>query len=188
MGEPWDKSIMFFRILTGKAIPVALYEQLRKPLKRIFIVTPFLEDYEFFGRSPLSKFLSKHASEGAGITLLTMPPEGTNGTARSFTRKYQLLEQLTKEGVDVRLNVNLHAKVFLFDESAITRATILGSANLTTAAMNERLEIALLTYNRELFGSVLSIVYKFWNNLSTKTFMKWKLENAVKIRSVLGGK
>jgi len=187
MSEPRNKSTMFFRILTGKAIPVALYGQLRRPLKRIFIVTPFLEDYEFLGSSPLSKFLSKHVSEGVGITILTMPPEGTNGTTRSFTRKYQLLNQLMRQGIDVRLNAKLHAKVFLFDESEITRATILGSANLTTAAMNERLEIALLTYNRELFGDVLSIVYKFCNDLSTKTFMKWKLENAVRIRSVVGG-
>ncbi|MCL0041396.1 phospholipase D family protein, partial [Dehalococcoidia bacterium] len=153
--------------------------------QRLFIVTPFLEDYEFFGRGPLSKFLSKKLSEGANVTMLTMPPEGTNGTKSSFLRKYRLMHLLSTRGVDVLFNRKLHAKVFLFDESEITKACILGSANLTTAAMNERLEIAIFTYNRKVFDEVLAIVYRFMNDPATTIFVQWKRREAAKIRAIV---
>ena len=172
------------RVVSGKQIPTALYAQLRRPLQRLFIVTPFLEDYEFFGRGPLSVFLSKQLSEGAGVTMLTMPPEGTNGTKSSFLRKYRLMHLFSTRGADVLFNRRLHAKVFLFDETEITKACILGSANLTTAAMNDRLEIAIFTYNRKLFDEVLAIVYKFMNDPTTMTFMQWKHREATKIRAI----
>jgi len=143
-----------------------------------------LEDYEFFGRGPLSVFLSKQLSEGAGVTMLTMPPEGTNGTKSSFLRKYRLMHLFSTRGADVLFNRRLHAKVFLFDETEITKACILGSANLTTAAMNDRLEIAIFTYNRKLFDEVLAIVYKFMNDPTTMTFMQWKHREATKIRAI----
>lgn len=179
-------TIIPLRIISRREIPVALYGQLRRPLQRMFIVTPFLEDYEFFGKGPLSKFILKHVSEGVEVMMLTMPPEGTNGTKASFSRKYVLMKSLVSQGVDVRFNGKLHAKVFLFDESQVTKACILGSANLTAAAMNERLEIAMLSYNREVFKSVLSIIYQFRNDSSTMTFREWKKKEAYKIKQIMG--
>lgn len=174
------------RVVSRKEIPIALYGQLRRPLQRLFIVTPFLEDYEFFGKGPLSKFISKHLSEGTEVSMLTMPPEGTNGTKKAFSRKYILMRLLASQGVDIRFNHKLHAKVFLFEESEITKACILGSANLTAAAMNERLEIAILTYNRQVFDKVLSTIYQFRNDSDTMTFIKWKQHQATRIKEIMG--
>lgn len=174
------------RVISRKEIPIALYGQLRRPLQRLFIVTPFLEDYEFFGKGPLSRFISKHISEGTEITMLTMPPEGTNGTKKAFTRKYILMRLLASQGVKVQFNHKLHAKVFLFDESEITKACILGSANLTARAMNELLEIAIFTYNREVFNRVLITICQFQNDSDTMSFMKWKQKNTAKIKEIMG--
>lgn len=180
-----NHSSVRLRVISRKEIPIALYGQLRRPLQRLFIVTPFLEDYEFFGRGPLSKLLSKHLIEGTEITMLTMPPEGTDGTKKSFSRKYILMRLLASQGVNVQFNHKLHAKVFLFDESEVTKACILGSANLTTRAMNELLEIAIFTYNREVFNRVLSTICQFQNDSDTMSFMKWKQKNTAKIKEIM---
>lgn len=174
------------RVISRKEIAIALYGQLRRPLQRLFIVTPFLEDYEFFGKGPLSRFILKHLSESTEITMFTMPPEGTDGTKKSFSRKYILMRLLASQGVNVQFNHKLHAKVFLFDESEVTKACILGSANLTTRAMNELLEIAVFTYNREVFKKVLSTIHQFQNDFDTMSFMEWKQENIAKIKEIMG--
>lgn len=173
------------RVISREEIPIALYGQLRRPLQRLFIVTPFLEDYEFFGKGPLSRFISKHLSEGTEITMLTMPPEGTDGTKKSFSRKYILMRLLASQGVDVQFNHKLHAKVFLFDESEVTKTCILGSANLTARAMNELLEIAIFTHNREVFNRVLITICQFQNDSDTMSFMKWKQKNTAKIKEIM---
>jgi len=177
----------YWRILSGSNIPVTLYGRLRRSLRTVYIVTPFLEDYEFFGKGPLSKLLLRQIMEGVDITMLTMPPEGTNGTKKAFSRKYRLMNMLSTQGVKVLFNSKLHAKVFLFDESEVTKACILGSANLTRAAMDERLEIAVFTHNRDFYQRVLSVVVKFRDDSSTKDFLKWKYENAAIIREKIGG-
>ena len=180
-----DSKAARLRVITGQEIPTTLYTQLRRPLNRLFIVTPFLEDYEFFGKGPLSKFLSKQLTEGTKISMLTVPPEGINGTKKAFERKYRLTSLLWSRGVDISFNSKLHAKVFLFDESEVTKATILGSANLTTAAMNVRLEIAIFTHNRGVFNEILSIVRRFEKDSGTMTFAKWRAKAASKIKSIM---
>lgn len=172
------------RVVTGKAIPTTLYGLLRRPLQQIFIVTPFLEDYEFFGRGPLSTMLERQLAEGTNITLLTLSPEGTNGTNSAFRRKYSLMEFLVARGVEVLFNQRLHAKAFLFDESSVTKACLLGSANLTSAAMNDRLEIAMFTYNRSIFDRVRTVLYQFRNDSDTVQYLQWKHRQATKIKAL----
>lgn len=172
------------RVVTGNAIPRTLYGLLRRSLQKIFIVTPFLEDYEFFGRGPLSTMLERQLVEGTSITLLTMSPEGTNGTRSAFRRKYTLMEGLAAKGVEVLFNHRLHAKVFLFDESDVTKACLLGSANLTTAAMNDRLEIATFTYNHTVFNDILAVLYGFRNDSDTVQYAQWKNKEAAKIKAI----
>lgn len=172
--------------ITGRDISIALYARLRRPLKEIWIVTPFLQDYEFFRRSPLSTLLTKQLAEGVKVVLLTMPPEGTNGTRRAFSRKYTLLRRLAHQGAQIWLNRQLHAKVFMFDESQAIRACILGSANLTTAAMNERLEIALLSFNQQLYHDVMRIIRGFLIDSRTKSFFTWRVSKAAEIKRILG--
>ena len=171
------------RVVTGNAIPRTLYGLLRRPVEQIFIVTPFLEDYEFYGRGPLSKMLERQLAEGASITLLTMAPEGTNGTKSAFRRKFTLMEFLVARGVEVLFNQRLHAKVFLFDESEVTKACLLGSANLTNAAMNDRLEIAMFTHNRTIYRNVLTVLYGFRNAADTVKYAQWKHKEAAKIKA-----
>lgn len=182
-----DKTSIYWRVISGRNIPLTLFGRLRRPLRKIFIVTPFLEDYEFYGKGSLSRFLLKHISEGVKITMLTMPPEGKNGTKKSFSRKYKLMNFLAVQGVRVLFNSKLHAKVFLFDESEITKACILGSANLTRAAMEDRLEIAIFTHNRDIYKKVLSIIDEFKEDDDTISFIKWKYEKASLIKEIMGG-
>lgn len=173
--------------ITGKEIPRAIYARLRRNLQCIYIVTPFLEDYEFFGKSPLSWFLFKHVAAGTSVYMFTTPPGSPPTSQRAFVTKYRLLNSLNARGVKVQVNPQLHAKIFLFEEPAITKTTIVGSANLTVPAMNERLEIALLSFNRELYERVLIIIKKFLNHHDTKTFLRWKIGEAGRIKQVLGG-
>ena len=91
----------YWRVLSGSNIPVTLYGRLRRSLRTIYIVTPFLEDYEFFGKGPLSRLLLRQIAEGVDITMLTMPPEGKNGTKKAFSRKYKLMNMLYTQGVKV---------------------------------------------------------------------------------------
>ena len=173
--------------ITGKEIPLALYARLRRNLRCIYIVTPFLEDYEFFKKSPLSSFLLKHIAAGTSVFMFTTPPGSPPSSKQAFSMKYRLLDNLNAQGVEVHVNPQLHAKVFLFDEPPITKATIVGSANLTKPAMDERLEIALLSFNRELYERVLSIIRKFLNHDDTKPFLRWKVSEASKIKQIVGG-
>lgn len=173
--------------ITGREIPLALYARLRRNLECIYIVTPFLEDYEFFNKSPLSSFLLRHIAVGTSIYMFTTPPGSPPTSKRAFVMKYRLLDSLNARGVKVQVNPQLHAKIFLFDEPLTTKTTIVGSANLTAPAMNERLEIAFLSFNRELYDRVLSIVKKFLNHNDTKSFLRWKVAEARKIKQIVGG-
>ena len=166
-------------VVTGEAIPTTLYRQLRRPLQHILIVTPFLQDYEFFGRGPLSKMLERQLIDGTTITLMTTAPVGGPS---EFTRKYTLMELLVAKGVDVLFNDRLHAKIYLFDESDVTKACLLGSANLTNSAMDKLLEVAMFTHNRTIFKDVLTVFYKFRNEPDTIRFSRWKHEEAVTIK------
>ena len=175
------------RVVTGKAIPTTLYGLLRRPVEQIFIVTPFLEDYEFFGRDPLSRMLDRQLAEGTSISLLTTSPPGTNGTKSAFKRKYILMEYLAGRGVEVLFNEHLHAKIFLFNESEVTKACLLGSANLTTAAMNKLLEVAMFTHNRTVFKEVLTVIHRFRNDIATVHYSQWKHKEAATIKAITEG-
>ena len=169
------------RVVTGNAIPNALYRQLRRPLQHIFIVTPFLQDYEFIGRGPLSQMLERQLVDGTRITLMTTAPQGKKP---EFTRKYTLMELLVAKGVDVLFNDRLHAKIYLFDESDLTKACLLGSANLTNSAMDRLLEVAMFTHNRTIFKDVLTVFYGFRNEVDTIQFSQWKHKEAAKIKAM----
>lgn len=173
--------------ITGKEIPLALYARLRRNLQCIYIVSPFLEDYKFFNRSPVSSFLLKHLAAGTSVQILTTPPGDPPSSKRAFVMKYRLLNSLNTRGIDIQVNSKLHAKIFLFEEPAITKTTIVGSANLTVPAMNERLEIALLSFNHKLYERILIITKKFLHHHDTTSFIQWKVAESKKIRRMLGG-
>ena len=168
------------QVVTGKAIPTMLYRQLRRPLQGILIVTPYLHDYDFFGRGPLSRMLENQLVEGTRITLMTTAPTGRKS---EFTRKYALTELLVTKGVDVLFNDRLHAKIYLFDESDVTKTCLLGSANLTNAAMDRLLEVAMFTHSRTIFEDILTVYYGFRNDPETIQFAQWKRKKAETIKS-----
>ena len=167
------------RMVTGKAIPTTLYSQLRRPLQHILIITPFLQDYEFVGKGPLSQMLERQLVDGTTITLMTTAPQGRPS---EFTRKYTLMELLVAKGVNVLFNDRLHAKIYLFDESDLTKACLLGSANLTSGAMDKLLEVAMFTHNRTIFKDVLTVFYGFQNEPDTIQFSQWKHREAATIK------
>ncbi len=80
------------------------------------------------------------------MRLLTTPPPGKGA---GYQAKIQMLEGLERAGIEVFVNENLHAKVYLF-RHPIMNLAVVGSANLTTDGMEKWVEIALVSYNEEL--------------------------------------
>jgi phosphatidylserine/phosphatidylglycerophosphate/cardiolipin synthase-like enzyme len=151
---------------------MAIYERFRRPQGSIYIVSPYLQDYAFLGTSPLSTLLLSHLASGAEVTLLTTPPPGSPEKATA-KEKFRLLKQLNDRGVRVLVNNDLHAKIYLFEESSVTKSVILGSANMTTPAMERLLEIALVSYNHELYSGVNRIVARFEHDTRTVPLVRW---------------
>ncbi len=93
------------------------------------------------------------------------------------------MELLVAKGVNVLFNDRLHAKIYLFDESDLTKACLLGSANLTNSAMDKLLEVAMFTHNRTIFKDVLTVFYGFRNERDTIRFSQWKHREAASIKA-----
>ena len=160
------------RAVTGRAISSELYARLRRPQESIYIVSPFLQDYSFLGTAALSSLLLKQLASGTQVTALTTPPPG-NREKRAAKVKYLLLKMLRERGVRVLVNDMLHAKIYLFEESSITRSVIMGSANMTTPAMDKLLEVAIASYNHDFYKALFQIVIRFENDRGTMNLTRW---------------
>lgn len=158
--------------VTGRDISTELYARLRRPQNSIYIVSPYLQDYSFLNTSPLSSLLLNQLSVGTRVTILTTPPPGRPERSAAKT-KYVLLRRLRDQGVRVLVNTELHAKIYLFEESVITRSVIMGSANMTSHAMNELLEVVIASYNHEFYKALFQIVIRFEDHRGTMDLTRW---------------
>lgn len=161
--------------LTGRAIPTTLLGRFRRASERVYVVSPFLEDYEFRPLSRLGDLLARQVDDGASVRLLTCPPAGRASEVR---RKRAMLESFERRGVDVHVNTRLHAKIYLFMDSRRQFAMV-GSANMTTGGMEKHVELALLSMNADLGRRLEANVAAFLSMPETQNFRRWKLDNPV---------
>jgi len=159
--------------LTGKNIRLALFGRLRRRAARCYVVSPFLEDYEFEPLDTLSHFLGKYVDDGCHVILLTCPPAGK---VSEVLRKHELLEKFQRKGVNVRVNASLHAKVYLFVDDHRPMSMV-GSANMTSGGMEKHIELALLSHNAALTSRLEVNIRRFLDLPGTITFRRWAMGN-----------
>lgn len=99
------------------------------------------------------------------------------GSAREIRRKWDLLDRMDRNGIPVRVNAALHAKVYLFIDDRRPMSMI-GSANLTGGGMEKHVELALVSHNHDLNRRVEAAVGRFLEMPTTKTFRRWVVDNA----------
>jgi phosphatidylserine/phosphatidylglycerophosphate/cardiolipin synthase-like enzyme len=160
--------------LTGRDISLALYGRLRRSTAKCYVVSPFLQDYEFRPVETLSRFLGRYVDGGVDVTLLTRPPMGSRQEIR---RKWKLLEAMERVRIPVQVNPALHAKVYLFIDAA-RPMTLVGSANMTSGGMDKYVELALLSHNSDLASRVEAKVVRFLQMPTTQAWRRWSTLNA----------
>jgi len=177
-------------ILDGSGVAVEVLQAIgyRTVLKKATIVSYNMQDYDFWGQGNLSRLLLRQLSLGASVRLLTTPPPG-KPTNASFRTKYLLLSELEKNGVEIFLNEKLHAKAYLFWNSAGHATSIIGSANLTGPGFGMRLaphdslvEMAIISEEESFFldanGFVDSTVIL---DKRTEDYATWFSRNSMEI-------
>ena len=163
-------------------------------LNQATIVSFNMQDYEFWGDGALSNLLIRQLAYGAKITVMTTPPPGNSGRRNSFKSKLRLLEQLDKNGADVYLHPNLHAKAYLFQDSMKSEMVIVGSPNLTSGGFGRRgsntpdlIELALLTKDPLVYSSTAKLIETdLIGNSGTLAFATWAANNRSKIEEAKG--
>jgi len=182
--------------ITGQDIALEVLQCLgyRYVLRRAFVVTYTLQDYEFGMHRLLSTLLHRHTALGADITVLTTPPPG-KGTKAAFKRKLDLLTDFVRDGITVFVNENLHAKAYIFLDERGVETTIVGSANLTSRGVgvphspeSNLIEMALVTWDTGVYNAVVRIIEnEFLNDRKTTDFATWSALNIGKIAKARGG-
>lgn len=160
----------------------------RTSLKTATIVSYNMQDYDFWGQGNLSHLLMRQLTLGASVQVITTPPPGAP-TKSGFKAKYALLSILEKNGVRVFLNEKLHAKAYLFLDSAETTTTIIGSANLTGPGFGMALtpkdslvEMAMVTGDPDTLKRALQFVdAKILADSRTEEFSTWFSRNSAEI-------
>jgi hypothetical protein len=177
-------------ILDGGGVALEVLQAIgyRTVLTKATIVSYNMQDYDFWGQGNLSRLLLRQLSLGASVRLLTTPPPG-KPTGAAFRAKYLLLSELQRNGVEIFLNEKLHAKAYLFWNSAGQATSIIGSANLTgpgfgmTLAPHDSLvEMAIVSEEESFFlnanGFVDSTVIL---DKRTEDYATWFSRNSMEI-------
>ena len=177
-------------ILDGGEVALEVLQAIsyRTTLKTATIVSFNMQDYEFWGHGNLSHLLLRQLALGASVRLFTTPPPG-KPTGAAFKAKYLLLSALQKNGVQVFLNEKLHAKAYLFLDSANTTTSIVGSANLTGPGFGMHLtpheslvEMAVVCEDGVIYGDANKFVDdKIVGDKRTVDFATWFSLNSVEI-------
>ena len=125
---------------------------------------------------------------------MTTPPPGNSGRKQAFRRKLRLLEDLDKQGVDVYVHPDLHAKAYLFEDDRSKAMLIVGSPNLTKQGFGTigssgggLLELALLTGERLVYSSTENFIARHLiGNSGTLSFGTWVANNLRAISEARG--
>ena len=163
-------------------------------LNQATIISFNMQDYEFWGNGILSSLLIRQLAYGAKITVMTTPPPGGNGRSNRFKSKLRLLEQLDKNGAEVYLHPDLHAKAYLFQDSMKSEMMIVGSPNLTSRGFGTRgsntpdlIELALLTKDPLVYSLTAKLIETdLIGNPGTLDFATWAANNRSKIEEAKG--
>lgn len=163
-------------------------------LKEALIISYNMQDYDFWGQGRMSTLLRRQIANGAKVTLMTTPPAG-KGTKKAFKDKLFLLEELNRNGVNVYLNEDAHAKAYLFVDDREVKTTIVGSANLTRkgfgiwrAPEKSLLELAFITVNPEVHHKTTEVIQmELIGDSRTMDFKTWVASNPEKIALAKGG-
>lgn len=182
-----------FEILDGGEVAQEILQAIgyAKILQAATIVSFNLQDYSFSGHGLLSRLILRQRANGAAIKFVTTPPPG-KPTQNAFQDKYRLLRALVNAGVEVFLNQRLHAKAYLFLDSAGVTTAIIGSPNLTfgafgpTASPHDRwIEMAVHTSGTTLFSKAHDFIdNKIVLHRETEDFQIWFNRNAAAIAKV----
>ena len=160
------------------------------------IISFNMQDYDFWGNGRLSSHLLRQLSLGARVVVMTTPPRGKTGLGPEFRRKLSLLEDLDKNGAEVYLNEQLHAKAYLFLDSKDAKMLIVGSANLTSSGFglsgkssDDLLELALLTGDSQIYSSTSQVIEaKLLGDSDTVDFATWLRLNRSKVARAKGAR
>ncbi|MBT9143360.1 MAG: hypothetical protein DDT29_01761 [Dehalococcoidia bacterium] len=165
-----------------------------RALREAFVISYNMQDYDFWGHGRLSDLLRRQVGNGAKITLLTTPPPG-KGVNQAFKDKLWLLENLSREGIEIYLHDRLHAKAYIFTDDRELCMTIVGSANLTSrgfgvrgASQEDWLELAILTADPDVYRATVELARKrLFGDSETLDFATWAAKNYEKIALAKGG-
>ena len=163
-----------------------------RSLAKATIVSYGLQDYDFGGQRVLSELLRRQIAYGARVTVMTTPPQGS-GRGQDFRRKLGLLEELDKNGADVYVHPDVHAKAYLFEDNASGAVVIVGSPNLTAPGFGthgtarELLELALLSGEQGVYSSTEKLIIDaLIGNAGTMDFATWVAQNATSVAAARG--
>lgn len=127
-----------------------IFEMIRDPqLRTARIVAPFATDVLYGSLGVLSEAMIEAKKRGCRVCLITRPP--SPGDA-DVTAKQRLLKSLHDEQIELFVNPQLHAKVYLFERDADRKFWAVGSHNLTNFAHNGKsLETSMVGYRSQEF-------------------------------------
>lgn len=126
-------------VLSGNLIGFWILKILKSGCSKLYICTPFIQDIKIMGQGPVSYYIRKTA-KFAETVLIT-------------SKKYRILKSLKDEGVHVKINPKLHAKLFLIRRGRGGLA-IVGSANLTYGGICRNEEIAILVDESKILNKL----------------------------------
>ena len=177
-------------VLMGPAVAHEIVRQVAAfaSLKTATIVTYTLQDYVFDGHGSVSDLLRRQMAHGAEVTLVTTPPP-YNPEKRPYRDKLALLETLAGDGIRLLLNEFVHAKVYLFTDTRDRRTAIVGSANLTHAALGgsasnpkRLLELSWLSGSPDVYARTAAVVAsRILSDRDTVDFATWRSNNTAAI-------
>lgn len=167
-------------VLATPEIRRQLQTNLAKPQTSICIVTPFIEDVQLGTARTVQTFFASQMRAGTEVLLFTTPPDLTK--EREFRRKYGLLESFSVVGVRILLNDLLHAKAFCFNYGGQTLITLVGSANLTTGGLGQRLELAIFSARPHVYHATMAHIRIFERGGRTEEYLQWKRRHHLEIQ------
>lgn len=149
-----------------------IFDLIRDPqLRTARIVAPFATDVNFGSLGLLSQAMIEAKKRGCRVCLITRPPASGD---TDISAKQRLLKVLHEEQIELYVNPQLHAKVYLFEREADRKFWAVGSHNLTNFAHNGRsLETSMVGYRSQEFDEAQTSFERARRHVDTLNFSVW---------------
>lgn len=181
---------------------ILLAQLMRHDLKKVIIIVFRYQDFDLVGRqqsrgSPTDviRLLTQLRDTGTDVTFVTRDPFAYNWSSTEFSRPdqyawYRGLQELEEVGATVKLNPNVHAKVYLFESETGSCCYAVGSSNLTVQGMFKWAELNISGYHGADYLVVKARAYQIINDQRSTTFAHWEMLNRLKHSQspLLGGR